>query len=40
MELEKLSGEEIVDRELETGVPMVYHLNADGTVNSREVLDC
>jgi 2,3-bisphosphoglycerate-dependent phosphoglycerate mutase len=33
-----LSGEEILKRELETGVPIVYHLNSDGTVNSREVL--
>jgi 2,3-bisphosphoglycerate-dependent phosphoglycerate mutase len=39
MALEKLSGEEIVQRELGTGVPIVYHLNADGTVKSREVLD-
>jgi 2,3-bisphosphoglycerate-dependent phosphoglycerate mutase len=38
MALEKLSGEEIVKRELETGVPIVYRLNADGTVESREVL--
>jgi 2,3-bisphosphoglycerate-dependent phosphoglycerate mutase len=38
MALEKLSGEDIVKRELETGVPMVYRLNPDGTVKSREVL--
>ncbi|HEY7747743.1 MAG TPA: 2,3-bisphosphoglycerate-dependent phosphoglycerate mutase [Aestuariivirgaceae bacterium] len=38
MVLEGLSGEEILKRELETGVPIVYHLNSDGTVNSREVL--
>jgi 2,3-bisphosphoglycerate-dependent phosphoglycerate mutase len=34
MALEKLAGEEIVGRELETGVPIVYHLKADGTVES------
>jgi 2,3-bisphosphoglycerate-dependent phosphoglycerate mutase len=39
MALERLSGEEIVKRELETGVPLVYRLNADGTVKSHEVLD-
>jgi 2,3-bisphosphoglycerate-dependent phosphoglycerate mutase len=38
MALEKLSGEEIVKRELETGVPIVYRLNPDGSVKSREVL--
>jgi 2,3-bisphosphoglycerate-dependent phosphoglycerate mutase len=38
MALEKLRGEDIVERELETGVPIVYHLNPDGTIKSREVL--
>jgi 2,3-bisphosphoglycerate-dependent phosphoglycerate mutase len=38
MALEKLAGEEIVGRELETGVPIVYHLKADGMVESREQL--
>jgi 2,3-bisphosphoglycerate-dependent phosphoglycerate mutase len=38
MALEKLRGEDIVKRELETGVPIVYRLNPDGTVKSREVL--
>jgi 2,3-bisphosphoglycerate-dependent phosphoglycerate mutase len=38
MALEKLAGEEIVGRELETGVPIVYHLKADGTVETREQL--
>jgi 2,3-bisphosphoglycerate-dependent phosphoglycerate mutase len=38
MALEKLAGEEIVGRELETGVPIVYHLKADGTVQTREQL--
>jgi 2,3-bisphosphoglycerate-dependent phosphoglycerate mutase len=38
MALEGLSGDEIVKRELETGVPIVYRLNADSTVASKEVL--
>jgi 2,3-bisphosphoglycerate-dependent phosphoglycerate mutase len=38
MRLEKLSGEAIVKRELATGVPMVYRLNADGSVASRRDL--
>jgi 2,3-bisphosphoglycerate-dependent phosphoglycerate mutase len=38
MRLENLSGEEIVARELATGVPIVYRLNADGTVAERRVL--
>jgi 2,3-bisphosphoglycerate-dependent phosphoglycerate mutase len=38
MALEKLAGEEIVGRELETGVPIVYHLKADGTVESSKQL--
>jgi 2,3-bisphosphoglycerate-dependent phosphoglycerate mutase len=39
MALENLSGEEIVRRELETGVPMVYQLKADGSVQSKETLN-
>jgi 2,3-bisphosphoglycerate-dependent phosphoglycerate mutase len=35
MRLEGLSGEEIVKRELATGVPIVYRLAADGTVAER-----
>jgi len=35
MRLEGLSGEEIVTRELATGVPIVYRLRADGTVARR-----
>lgn len=31
MQLEGLSGEAIIKRELATGVPMVYRLNSDGT---------
>lgn len=38
MALEGLSGDEIVKRELETGVPIIYTLNADSTVASKEVL--
>jgi 2,3-bisphosphoglycerate-dependent phosphoglycerate mutase len=38
MELEKLSGEKIVARELATGIPIVYRLNRDGTVRSCEAL--
>jgi 2,3-bisphosphoglycerate-dependent phosphoglycerate mutase len=38
MELENLSGDEIVARELATGVPIVYRLNPDGTVRSCEAL--
>ncbi|HVY43967.1 MAG: 2,3-bisphosphoglycerate-dependent phosphoglycerate mutase [Bacteroidota bacterium] len=38
MRLEKLSGEAIVKRELATGVPIVYRLNDDGSVASRQDL--
>lgn len=38
MKLEGLSGEAIIKRELGTGVPMVYRLKADGTVESRKDL--
>jgi 2,3-bisphosphoglycerate-dependent phosphoglycerate mutase len=38
MRLERLSGEEIVARELATGVPIVYRLNPDGTVLERKDL--
>jgi 2,3-bisphosphoglycerate-dependent phosphoglycerate mutase len=38
MALEGLSPEEIVKRELGTGVPIVYRLNADSTIAEREVL--
>lgn len=38
MELEKLSPEEILQLELPTGVPRVYNLETDGTVNSVQVL--
>ena len=35
MVLEKLSPEGILKRELGTGVPIIYHLNADSTVASH-----
>ena len=35
MVLEKLSPEQIVKRELATGVPVIYRLNADSTVASK-----
>ena len=38
MKLEGLSGEEIMKRELGTGVPIVYRLTSDGTVASRKDL--
>ncbi len=38
MRLENLSGEEIVARELATGVPVVYRLDADGAVAERIAL--
>jgi 2,3-bisphosphoglycerate-dependent phosphoglycerate mutase len=38
MRLERLSGEEIVKRELATGVPIVYRLRPDGTVLERKEL--
>jgi 2,3-bisphosphoglycerate-dependent phosphoglycerate mutase len=39
MALEGKSGEEIVKLELATGVPIVYALNADSTVKSKEILN-
>ena len=38
MKLENLTPEEILKRELATGVPIVYRLNADGTIASRKDL--
>ncbi len=38
MALEGRSGEEIVKLELATGVPIVYALNADSTVKSKDIL--
>lgn len=38
MAIEGLSKDEILKRELETGVPVVYRLNADSTVASCDIL--
>lgn len=38
MALDGLSPEEIIEVEIATGVPIVYRLNADSTVASKEVL--
>jgi 2,3-bisphosphoglycerate-dependent phosphoglycerate mutase len=38
MALEGTSGQDIVKLELGTGVPIIYRLNADSTVASKEVL--
>jgi 2,3-bisphosphoglycerate-dependent phosphoglycerate mutase len=38
MVLEHLSPEQIVGREIATGVPMIYRLNADSTVAQKEEL--
>ncbi|WP_028034565.1 2,3-bisphosphoglycerate-dependent phosphoglycerate mutase [Chelativorans sp. J32] len=39
MVLDGLSGEEVVKVELATGVPIVYRLNPDSTVASKEILE-
>jgi len=39
MALDGLSKEEVVKLELATGIPVIYRLNADSTVASREVLE-
>jgi len=38
MSLEGMSGEEIVKREIATGVPLVYRFDENGKVISSEVL--
>jgi 2,3-bisphosphoglycerate-dependent phosphoglycerate mutase len=38
MVLDHLSAQEIVKRELATGVPLIYRLNADSTVAERQVM--
>jgi len=38
MALDGLSGETVVKLELGTGVPIIYRLNADSTVASKEIL--
>jgi 2,3-bisphosphoglycerate-dependent phosphoglycerate mutase len=35
MVLDRLSSQQIVKREIATGVPMIYRLNADSTVASK-----
>jgi 2,3-bisphosphoglycerate-dependent phosphoglycerate mutase len=39
MALDGLTGDEIVKMEIGTGVPIIYKLNADSTVASKEILD-
>jgi len=39
MVLDGLSGEEVIKVELATGVPIVYRLNPDSTVASKEILE-
>jgi 2,3-bisphosphoglycerate-dependent phosphoglycerate mutase len=39
MALEGISGPEIVKLELGTGVPMIYKLNTDSTLASKEILE-
>lgn len=34
MELEGLTGEEIVKKELDTGVPIIYELDAQGNTHA------
>lgn len=38
MRLEKLTGEQIVARELATGVPIVYRLDSAGAITERRIL--
>jgi len=38
MKLENLTPEQILARELATGVPIVYHLKTDGSIESRKDL--
>ena len=39
MSLENLSGEEILKREIATGVPLIYTFNEDGSVKTNEILN-
>lgn len=39
MQLDKLSGDEVMGVELATGVPLVYELGTDGSVQSKKVLE-
>jgi len=39
MALDGLPPEQILKQELNTGVPVIYRLNADSTVASKEILE-
>ncbi len=39
MALEGLTSEEILKQELNTGIPIIYELNADSTIASKKILD-
>lgn len=39
MQLEKLSNEQVLELNLETGIPLVYELSADGSIESKQVLE-
>jgi 2,3-bisphosphoglycerate-dependent phosphoglycerate mutase len=39
MVLDRLTPDEILNRELATGVPIIYRLNADSTVAEKTVLE-
>ncbi|MFT4347414.1 2,3-bisphosphoglycerate-dependent phosphoglycerate mutase [Bartonella ancashensis] len=38
MALEGLNSEEIISRELATGIPIVYELNEDSTISSKKII--
>jgi 2,3-bisphosphoglycerate-dependent phosphoglycerate mutase len=37
MELDRLTKEEVLELNLETGVPLVYEMSADGKVLAKEI---
>lgn len=39
MDLENIPKEEINDLELKTGVPIIYHFDSNGTIESKQILD-
>ena len=39
MELDQLAPDEVPGLELATGIPLVYDLDEDGTVRSKDTLD-